>query len=50
VRQNPAIFSSRPIGGAVEVLLNKVVNPQSSVLPVAVFLLPPARRIAVSVL
>jgi hypothetical protein len=37
VWQNLAIFSSRPIGGAIEALLTKVINQQSSVLPVVVF-------------
>jgi hypothetical protein len=36
VWQNLAPFSSRPIGVAVEVLLTKVVNWQSSVLPIVV--------------
>jgi hypothetical protein len=40
VWQNLAIFSGRPIGGAVEVLLTKVINLQLSVLPIDVFLLP----------
>jgi hypothetical protein len=40
VWQKLAPFDGRPIGGAVEVLLTKVVNRQSSVLPIVVFLLP----------
>jgi hypothetical protein len=42
VWQNSAIFSGRPIGGAIEALLTKVVNQRSSVSPIVVFLLPPA--------
>jgi hypothetical protein len=42
VWQNLAIFGGRPIGGAVEALLNKVINRKSSVSPIVVFLLPPA--------
>jgi hypothetical protein len=37
VWQNLALFNGRPIGGAIEVLLTKVVNRQSSGLPIAVF-------------
>jgi hypothetical protein len=37
VWQNLAIFGGTPIGGAVEALLTKVVNWQSSVLPIVVF-------------
>jgi hypothetical protein len=40
VWQNLAPFGGRPIGGAVEALLTKVLNHQSSVLPIVVFLLP----------
>jgi hypothetical protein len=42
VWQNLAIFSGQPIGGAIEALLNKVINQQLSVLPIVVFSLPPA--------
>jgi hypothetical protein len=38
VWQNLDPFSGRPIGGAIEVLLTKVVKRQSSVLPIVVFL------------
>jgi hypothetical protein len=38
VWQNSAPFGSRPIGGTVEALSTKVVNQQSSVLPIVVFL------------
>jgi hypothetical protein len=41
VWQNLAIFSSRPIGDAVEVLLTKVVNLRLSVLPIVVFFVAP---------
>jgi hypothetical protein len=37
VWQNSAIFGGRPIGSAIEALLTKVVNHQSSVLPIDVF-------------
>jgi hypothetical protein len=37
VWQNSAPFGSRPIGSAVEALLTKVVNRQSSVLLIVVF-------------
>jgi hypothetical protein len=37
VWQNSAPFGSRPIGGAIEVMLTKVINQQSSVLPIVVF-------------
>ncbi len=37
VQQNFAPFGSRPIGSAIEALLTKVVNWQSSVLPIVVF-------------
>jgi hypothetical protein len=36
VWQNSASFGNRPIGGAIEALLTKVVNQQSSVLPIVV--------------
>jgi hypothetical protein len=49
VWQNSATFGSRPIGGAVEVLLTKVVNRQLSVLPIVVFFVAP-RCAAVSLL
>jgi hypothetical protein len=42
VYKNLAIFGGRLIGGAVEALLTKVINWRSSVLPIVVFLLPPA--------
>jgi hypothetical protein len=43
VWQNSAPFGGRPIGGAVEALLTKVVNQRLLVSPiVVVFLLPPA--------
>jgi hypothetical protein len=38
VWQNLASFGDSPIGGAVEVLLTKVVHWQSSVSPIVVFL------------
>jgi hypothetical protein len=38
VWQNLAHFGSRPIGGAVEVLLTNLVNQQSSVSPIVIFL------------
>jgi hypothetical protein len=38
VWQNLAPFGGRPIDGAVEALLTKDLNWQSSVLPVVVFL------------
>jgi hypothetical protein len=41
VWQNLAIFDGRPIGGAVEALLTKVVNRQLSVLPIVVFVVAP---------
>jgi hypothetical protein len=37
VWQNLAPFSGRPISGAVEALLTKVINTQSSVSPIVVF-------------
>jgi hypothetical protein len=37
MRQNSAIFGGRPIGTFVEALLMKVVNWQSSILPIVVF-------------
>jgi hypothetical protein len=40
VWQNLAPFGGRPIGGAVEALFTKVVNWQSSVLPIVIFLPP----------
>ncbi len=40
--QNLAIFGGRPIGGAVEALLTKVIGRRSSVSPIVFFLLPPA--------
>jgi hypothetical protein len=49
VRQNLAIFGDRPIGGAVEALLTKVVNQQLSISPIVVFFVAP-RRAAVSVI
>jgi hypothetical protein len=39
--QNLAILGGRQIGAAVEALLTKAVNWQSSVSPIVVFLLPP---------
>jgi hypothetical protein len=42
VWQNLAPFSGRPICGAVEARLTKVVNWQSSISPIVVFSLPPA--------
>jgi hypothetical protein len=42
VWQNLAIFGGRPIGGAIEALLTKVINWKSSVSPIVVFLLHPA--------
>jgi hypothetical protein len=47
--QNSAPFGSRPIGSAVEVLLIKVINRQSSVLLFVVVFVAPCRA-AVSVL
>jgi hypothetical protein len=41
VWQNLASFGGRLIGGAIEALLTKVVNWQSSVLPIVVFSYPP---------
>jgi hypothetical protein len=38
VWQNLAPFGSKPIGGAVEVLLTKVINRRSSVLLMLFFL------------
>jgi hypothetical protein len=38
VWQNLAIFGSRSIGGAVEVLLTKVIKWQLSLLPIVVLL------------
>jgi hypothetical protein len=42
VWKNSTIFGGRLIGGIIEVPLTKVINRQSSVLPVVVFFLPPA--------
>jgi hypothetical protein len=50
VWQNLAIFGGRPIGGAVEALFNKVVDQRLLVLPIVVFLLPPAVRTADSMI
>jgi hypothetical protein len=36
VWQNLALFGGRPVGSAVEALLNKVINGQLSVLPIVV--------------
>jgi hypothetical protein len=41
VWQNLAIFSSRPIGAAVEALLTQIVIQRLSVSPIVVFLLLP---------
>jgi hypothetical protein len=53
VWQNLAIFGSRPIGGAIEALLTKVVkqivNWQSSVLLIVVFFVA-SHRAAVSMI
>jgi hypothetical protein len=40
VWQNLAIFGGIPIGGAIEVLLTKVINRRSSVSPIVVFCCP----------
>jgi hypothetical protein len=48
VWKNVAIFGGRWIGGAVEVLLIKVINRRSSVSPLLFFSLPPAPCTAVS--
>jgi hypothetical protein len=42
VWQNLAPFDGGPIGGAVEALLTKVINRQSSVSPIVVFFLAAA--------
>jgi hypothetical protein len=42
VWQNLAIFGGKPIGGAIEALLTKVVNRRLLVSPIVVFLLSPA--------
>jgi hypothetical protein len=47
VWQNMAIFGSRPIGGAVEMLLTKVLNWQLSVLPIVVFFVAAAVIVSV---
>jgi hypothetical protein len=44
VWQNLAPFSGRPIGGAVEALLTKVINWQSLVLLIVVFFVAAAVR------
>jgi hypothetical protein len=44
VWQNLAPFGGRPIGGAIEALLTKVINRQSSVLPTVVFFVATAVR------
>jgi hypothetical protein len=49
VWQNLALFGGRPINGTVEVLLTKVINQRSSVLPIVVFFVDP-RRAAVSMI
>ncbi len=41
VCKNLPIFGGRPISGAVEALLTKVVNRQSSVSPIVVFVVAP---------
>jgi hypothetical protein len=46
VWQNSASFGSRPIGGAVEALLTKVVNWRSSLLLIVVFFLAAAVSIS----
>jgi hypothetical protein len=46
VWQNLASFGSRPIGGIVEALLTKVVNPQLSVLLIVVFFIATAVSIS----
>jgi hypothetical protein len=43
VWQNSAIFSGKPIGGAVEALLTKVINQQSTVLPIVAFFVATCR-------
>jgi hypothetical protein len=48
VWQNVAIFGGRPIGGAFEALLTKVVNWQLSVSPIVFFVAP--RGAAVSMI
>jgi hypothetical protein len=46
VWENLAPFGGRPIGSAVEVLLTKVVNRQSLLLPIVVFLVAAAVSIS----
>jgi hypothetical protein len=41
VQQNLAPFGGRPMGSAIEALLIKVINWQSSVLPIVVFFVAP---------
>ncbi len=49
VWQNLAPFGGRPIGGDIEVLLTKVINRQSSVLPTVIFFVaPPHAHVSVS--
>jgi hypothetical protein len=50
VWQNLDPFGGRPINGTVEALLTKVINWQSSVLPIVVFFVAPTCRAAVSML
>jgi hypothetical protein len=45
VWQNLAIFGGRPISGAVEVLLTKVINRQLSFLSIVVFFVAPCRAL-----
>jgi hypothetical protein len=46
VRQNLAPFGGRPISSAIEGLLTKILNQQSSALPIVVFYVAAAVSVA----